>query len=165
MGQNISLTKEEGEYFHKYSRNSEYLRELFSRYEGEINWDALWDAYYAYGPGEDDTDVNIAASGAGQSESDEFSNYLYSEEGDGQGRPDWNIDAGDAQLEMFKGLLPEMFAQVVEVDNLPEGNSLPVDAVFYPEVEDLQFAVPRDTKSNVFEVWIKYKLKLLNNSS
>lgn len=95
--------------------------------------------------------------------SEAFSQYIYSEAGDGQGRPDWNIDAGGAQTKMFKGILPVMFDQVVVLDSLPEDSPLEVDAIFYPQVEDLQFAVPRDTKSNVFEVWIKYKLQLLNN--
>ncbi|MEE4301574.1 MAG: hypothetical protein V2J24_19205 [Pseudomonadales bacterium] len=73
-------------------------------------------------------------------------------------RGDWNIAIGTAQVAMFRSVLPAMFDRVVEVEG--PATAANVDAVLVPRVDDMQFAIPFQTKSNFFEVWIRYQLTL-----
>jgi hypothetical protein len=73
-------------------------------------------------------------------------------------RGDWTIDIGSAQVAMFQSVLPAMFERVEEVDSVEAAEGL--DAVLVPRVEEMQFAIPFQTKSNFFEVWIRYQLTL-----
>jgi hypothetical protein len=73
-------------------------------------------------------------------------------------RGDWNIAIGSAQVDMFRAVLPAMFERVVEVED-PAG-TVDLDGVLIPRVDDMQFAIPFQTKSNFFEVWIRYDLTL-----
>ena len=73
-------------------------------------------------------------------------------------RGDWNIAIGQAQVDMFRAVLPAMFERVVELDD--PSSAAEVDAVLIPRVDDMQFAIPFQTKSNFFEVWIRYELTL-----
>lgn len=73
-------------------------------------------------------------------------------------RGDWDIAIGNAQVDMFRSVLPAMFDRVVEIEEVTA--PVDVDAVFVPRVDDMQFAIPFQTKSNFFEVWIRYQLTL-----
>lgn len=78
-------------------------------------------------------------------------------------RGDWTIDIGAAQVDMFRAVLPAMFDRVEEVDG-PDAD-VAVDAILVPRVEEMQFAIPFQTKSNFFEVWIRYQLTLHDPST
>jgi hypothetical protein len=54
-----------------------------------------------------------------------------------------------------------MFDRVVFVDSMEEAQTAGVDAVFAPAIEEFQLALPAKTKLDVFEVWIKYNMRLL----
>lgn len=77
-------------------------------------------------------------------------------------RGDWAIDIGAAQVEMLRTVLPGMFREVSEVDLPGEGEALPqgIDAVLVPSVEDMQFSIPAQTRSNFFEFWVRYRMQL-----
>ena len=53
-----------------------------------------------------------------------------------------------------------MFDEVVVVDSMEQAQALQVDAVFSPLIEEFQLALPYKTKLDVYEVWIKYNLRL-----
>ncbi|MCC5887138.1 MAG: hypothetical protein JJT88_11965 [Gammaproteobacteria bacterium] len=78
-------------------------------------------------------------------------------------RGDWSIDIGNAQVSMLRAVLPAMFDQVVEVDSL-EPETLPqgLNAILVPSVQEMQFAIPFQTRSNFFEVWIRYEMSLID---
>jgi hypothetical protein len=80
-------------------------------------------------------------------------------------RGDWSIDIGRAQVNMLQTVLPAMFDRVVEVDSLEPG-ALPqgLNAVLVPSVQEMQFAIPFQTRSNFFEVWIRYEMSLIDPS-
>ena len=78
-------------------------------------------------------------------------------------RGDWSISMGGAQLQMFRTVLPAMFERVIELED-PTAPA-EVDAVLRPRVDDMQFAIPFQTKSNFFEVWIRYQLTLTEPGS
>ncbi|MFT5349755.1 MAG: hypothetical protein ACI9MF_000568 [Gammaproteobacteria bacterium] len=89
---------------------------------------------------------------------DKFRNYIYEE--DSEDRPKWAINSGASQVELFDRVLPSMFQDISYVESTAGGQGN-VDGILVPEVEEMQFALPRETKSDLYEVWIKYKVKLL----
>lgn len=78
-------------------------------------------------------------------------------------RGDWSIDIGSAQVRMLQAVLPAMFDRLVEVDDL-EPDALPqgLSAVLVPAVQEMQFAIPFQTRNNFFEVWIRYEMSLID---
>ena len=86
-----------------------------------------------------------------------FSNLEYSE----TGQEEFNIESGRSHMELFNAVLPAMFDRVIVVDNLEDARAEGVDAVFAPAIEEFQLALPAKTKLDVYEVWIKYNMRLL----
>ena len=76
------------------------------------------------------------------------------------GREEYNIQSGLSHIELFNAILPGMFDEVVQVNSLDEVQGMDVDAVFEPLIEEFQLALPQKTRLDVYEVWIKYNLRL-----
>ena len=89
----------------------------------------------------------------------EFAYMEYSE----TGREEINIESGLSHIQLFNAVLPAMFDQVVNVNSLEDAVSQNVDAVFAPAIEEFQLALPAKTKLDVYEVWIKYNMRLLTS--
>ena len=87
----------------------------------------------------------------------EFSYIEYSE----TGREEFNIESGQSHMELFNAVLPAMFDRVIFVDNLEDARAEGVDAVFAPTIEEFQLALPAKTKLDVYEVRIKYNMRLI----
>lgn len=87
----------------------------------------------------------------------EFAYIEYSE----TGNEEYNIASGQSHVELFNAILPAMFDGVVLVDSIEEAEALGVDAVFAPIIEEFQLALPAKTKLDVYEVWIKYNMRLM----
>ena len=89
-----------------------------------------------------------------------FSYMEYSE----TGREEINIESGESHIRLFNAVLPAMFERVIEVEGFDDPNVQGVDAVFAPVIEEFQLALPEKTKLEVYEVWIKYNMRILNSS-
>ena len=89
-----------------------------------------------------------------------FSYMEYSE----TGREEINIESGESHIRLFNAVLPAMFEEVIEVEGFDDPNVRGVDAVFAPVIEEFQLALPEKTKLEVYEVWIKYNMRILNPS-
>ena len=87
----------------------------------------------------------------------DFAYLEYSE----TGQEEFNIESGKSHVQLFNVVLPAMFDRVVFVNSMEEVPTLGVDAVFAPAIEEFQLALPAKTKLDVFEVWIKYNMRLL----
>ena len=87
----------------------------------------------------------------------DFAYLEYSE----TGQEEFNIESGKSHVQLFNVVLPAMFDRVVFVDSMEEVPTLGVDAVFAPAIEEFQLALPMKTKLDVFEVWVKYNMRLL----
>ncbi len=87
----------------------------------------------------------------------DFAYMEYSE----TGQEEYNIESGLSHVRLFDAVLPAMFEQVIIVDTLEEAEALQVDAVFAPLIEEFQLALPQKTKLDVYEVWIKYNMRLV----
>jgi hypothetical protein len=88
---------------------------------------------------------------------DELLAYVHAEKLETAG--DWSIDLGGAQQSMFTNLLTGMFDQIEFVAN-PESASTDLDGVLVPNIEEVQFSIPSQTRSDYYEVWIRYQFKL-----
>ena len=87
----------------------------------------------------------------------QFRDHVYTEDTDD--RPDWKIESGSSQVALFNQVLPPMFRSVKQVSAIPTTG---VQAVLSPQIEDMQFALPYETKSDLYEVWIKYNIRLFD---
>ena len=88
--------------------------------------------------------------------SEAFRNYAYTENSDD--RANWNIQCGASQVVVFDRVLSALFATVVQVDGTSYQGGHPPDMIFVPEVEDMQFALPQETHTDLYEAWIKYRI-------
>ncbi len=88
----------------------------------------------------------------------EFAYLEYSE----TGAEEFNIESGQSHIELFNAVLPAMFEEVVVVDSMEAAEARGVDAVFAPLIEEFQLALPAKTKLDVYEVWIKYNMRLVS---
>ena len=87
----------------------------------------------------------------------EFSFMEYTETGE----EEFNIESGGSHIQLFNAVLPAMFDEVVFVDTIEEVQASGADAIFAPAIEEFQLALPAKTKLDVYEVWIKYNMRLL----
>lgn len=87
----------------------------------------------------------------------QFAYMEYSE----TGSEEFNIESGESHVQLFNAILPAMFENVVEVEQLEQARAQNVDAVFMPLIEEFQLALPSKTKLDVYEVWIKYNMRLV----
>ncbi len=78
------------------------------------------------------------------------------------GEEEFNIESGLSHIQLFDAVLPAMFDQVIFVNSMEEAKTRGVDAVFAPAIEEFQLALPAKTKLDVYEVWIKYNMRLLS---
>ena len=89
---------------------------------------------------------------------DKFRNYSYHE--NSAERKNWDIESGPSQVALFDQVLPSMFKEVKHIDALPVGSNTGVQAVLIPSIEEMQFSLPKETRLDMYEVWIKYKIRL-----
>ena len=80
--------------------------------------------------------------------------FIYSENNDD--RRNWAITIGPSQIAIFDQVLPSMFSNIEVIDNLDKAKYQNYDAIIVPEIKDIQFALPYETKTKVHETWIKY---------
>ena len=85
--------------------------------------------------------------------------YVYTEYTE-QGQEEYNIASGQSHIDLFNAILPGMFDEVVLINSIDQAMDLGVDAIFEPAIEDFQLALPYKTKLDVYEVWIKYNMRL-----
>lgn len=82
---------------------------------------------------------------------DEFKNYQYEE--DEKGRSISSLSFGPAQQKMFD----RIFTQLLTVSKTSSAGS---DVIIEPEILDLQYTSPKETKLNLYEVWLRYRVKV-----
>ncbi len=92
---------------------------------------------------------------------EEFRGYRYIEPD--KKRKIGEVHIGAAQSAVFRNILGEAFDDVVELEALPDANAF--DLVFQPRIEDFQFALPAETKVDIYEVWVKYGVKVFDRNS
>lgn len=92
---------------------------------------------------------------------EELRNFSFTEIDDYTGDDQYIVNSGATQVELFNTVLPALFENVVYLDSLDERPSQ-LDAVFVPAIEEFQLGLPQKTKLKVYEVWVKYNMRLEN---
>ncbi len=80
--------------------------------------------------------------------------YIYKENNDD--RRNWSITIGPSQIAIFNQVLPSMFNSIDTIHDLDITSTQQYDAIIIPELKDIQFALPYETKTKIHETWIKY---------
>ncbi|MEM6709429.1 MAG: hypothetical protein AAF648_11640 [Pseudomonadota bacterium] len=91
---------------------------------------------------------------------DELTRYVHEETIPDYG--EWSIDIGPAQQPMFTQLFAGMFDAYQRVASSADQGGL--DGVIQPTIKEVQFSIPEQTRSDYFEVWIRYEIALIDNA-
>lgn len=85
--------------------------------------------------------------------SEAFKNYLFAETD--KRRSLETVKFGQAQYSVFQ----QVFSSVLTVKPVGEASQLLIE----PEMLEFQYAVPAETKLSIYEVWLKYRIKISDN--
>ncbi|MDB2317126.1 hypothetical protein N9V36_07370, partial [Luminiphilus sp.] len=91
----------------------------------------------------------------------EFREHQLVDDATGRGEVSWSVSTGVAQVEFWSTLLPAFFQNVVYIESYDDLETYDVDAVFVPEISDVQYAIPLYTNVKVYEIWMRYRLRLV----
>jgi len=89
--------------------------------------------------------------------SENFREYVFKEDSDM--RKNWTIDSRKSRLSLFDQILPSMFDTVKPVNGVQPGYA-DIDVIFEPEVLEMQVALPKETRSGMYEAWLKYGINI-----
>jgi len=90
-----------------------------------------------------------------------FGDYIYQENTDE--RPNWAISIGASQTRLFDEVLTSMFRKVVHIDSMDDPDER-VDGIISPNLAQVQFAIPEETRTDIYEAWVKYDMKLFDRN-
>jgi hypothetical protein len=76
-----------------------------------------------------------------------------------QDHGDWRVEIGPMQARLFRKIAAAMFVESVQVDSIA-GAGGDLDAVLAPTIAEFQISIPSQTRSDFYEVWIKYTMRL-----
>jgi len=94
-----------------------------------------------------------------------FSNHSFIEINDNTGDDQYIINSGASQVALFNTMLPAVFEQVIQLDSIESAASMSgIDAVFVPAIEEFQVGLPQKTRLNVYEIWVKYNMRLAQSN-
>ena len=94
-----------------------------------------------------------------------FANHSYTEINDNTGDDQYIINSGASQVALFDTMLPAVFENVIHLDSLDSAsNYSDLDAVFVPAIEEFQVGLPQKTRLNVYEIWMKYNMRLARSN-
>ncbi len=94
-----------------------------------------------------------------------FINHSFIEINDNTGDDQYIINSGASQIALFNTMLPAVFEQVIQLDSLESAADMSgIDAVFVPAIEEFQVGLPQKTRLNVYEIWVKYNMRLAQSN-
>ena len=91
----------------------------------------------------------------------EFESYVHEEEV--LGRERWKIDLGRSNAALFTQLFEYMFEKVTVLDADDDASLLSIDVLIEPSIDAFEFSVPKQTRTEAFAVWIRYRLKVYDS--
>jgi hypothetical protein len=97
---------------------------------------------------------------------EDFSTHEFFDQSKSKSESSWVVQTGTAQVAMWDTLLAGMFENVTYMKGEPGPNQMNqlVDGVLIPHVEELQYAIPAHTNVKVYEIWMRYRFKLVTTS-
>jgi len=76
------------------------------------------------------------------------------------GKEKWTIDLGASNRLLFTQLFGSMFSEFEVVDADTEIRDLGLDALIEPSIDAFEFSVPKQSQTEEFAVWIRYRIKI-----
>ena len=92
----------------------------------------------------------------------EFDHFVHDEEI--IGREEWSIDLGNSNAALFRQLFGFMFEKVTVLSSTDDPKLLDLDALIEPSIDAFEFSVPNQSKTESFAVWIRYRIKVFDQS-
>jgi len=89
----------------------------------------------------------------------ELTSFVHKESIDKKG--DFEVAVGTAQRQLFLNLASGVFAGYEFVDGPVAAH---LDGVLQPTITELQFSLPSQTRSDYYEIWIRYQFKLFDSA-
>ena len=80
------------------------------------------------------------------------------------GREKWRIDLGRSNAALFSQLFEFMFDEVTVLGPDDDASVLSIDALIEPSIDAFEFSVPRQSKTEAYAVWIRYRLKIYDSA-
>jgi len=85
---------------------------------------------------------------------EEFKNYSYEEAN--EGRTKITVNIGSAQAVLFETMSEYMFSGKDQDE---------VQLTITPSIEDFQYAIPRETRAEIYEIWLKYRVTVSDSEN
>ena len=76
------------------------------------------------------------------------------------GKEKWTIDLGASNRLLFTQLFSSMFTEYEVVDADADIRDLGLDALIEPSIDAFEFSVPKQSQTEEFAVWIRYRIKI-----
>lgn len=98
---------------------------------------------------------------------EEFRHFVHEE--NILGRESWSIDLGGSNATFFTQLFDYLFDNMTVIGPDDDPRNYQFDALIEPSIDGFEFSVPNQSKTEVFAVWIRYRLRIFdregNNAS
>jgi hypothetical protein len=78
------------------------------------------------------------------------------------GKEKWTIDLGASNRLLFTQLFSSMFTDFEVVDAGVDIRDLGLDALIEPSIDAFEFSVPKQSQTEEFAVWIRYRIKIFD---
>ena len=91
---------------------------------------------------------------------EDLTTYVHREAIENKG--EWEVSIGPAQTPLFANLATGVFEDYRLTAGLDDADGL--DGTLHPEINEVQFSLPSQTRSNYYEVWIKYRFQLYDRA-
>lgn len=90
---------------------------------------------------------------------DEFAGYRYREDVPGDAK--WDIELGRANVALFESVSRRLFRSATRVPARPGGaEAARYDVIIEPSVAGFEFALPAQSATDQYSVWIRYTVKV-----
>jgi len=75
---------------------------------------------------------------------------------------EWSFKLGDANLDLFNTIFASLFAETIRIDDIESAATQypQLDAIIAPQVEALEFSLPRQSQTDQYSVWIRYNINV-----
>ena len=90
----------------------------------------------------------------------QVTSYVYKEESENRTR--WHIDVGNIHKKFLTQVFEPLFANSIALKSLDADLAQSADLILLPHINEFQYSSPKETRLNVYEVWIKYNMQVYN---
>ena len=91
---------------------------------------------------------------------DEFEHYVHEEQV--AGKQKWTIDLGRSNKLLFNRIFRSMFNDLTIIAAGMDPADLQIDAIIEPSIDAFEVSTPRQSQTQAFAVWIRYRMKIFD---